>query len=81
MNCRTSGSPTITRGAGSEAALIRAAEDEARDAGCPTIVIFAHSFQPHQLYSRLGYEVVARIEDFPSGSDAMWMAKRLESAD
>ena len=62
-------------------AMMRAAEDEARARGCTTIVIFAHSFQPHQLYSRLGYEVVARIEDFPSGSDALWMVKRLESAD
>lgn len=69
------------RGAGLGSALMRAAEDEAHARGCTTIVIFAHSFQPHQLYSRLGYEVVARIEDFPSGSDALWMVKRLESAD
>ncbi len=49
--------------------------------GCRTIVIFAHSFQPHQLYSRLGYVVVARIEDFPTGSDALWMVKRLDAAE
>ena len=69
------------RGGGLGTALMRAAEDEARARGCTTIVIFAHSFQPHQLYSRLGYDVVARIEDFPRGSDALWMVKRLDAAE
>ncbi len=69
------------RGSGLGTALMRAAEDEARERGCTTIVIFAHSFQPHELYSRLGYDVVARIRDFPTGSDALWMVKRLDAAE
>lgn len=66
------------RGRGLGTTLMRAGEDEARARGCTTIVIFAHSFQPHELYHRLGYDVVARIEDFPTGSDALWMVKRLD---
>jgi GNAT superfamily N-acetyltransferase len=69
------------RGRGLGTALMEAAENEARQRGCTTIVIFAHSFQPHELYSRLGYDVVARIGDFPTGSDALWMVKRLDAAE
>ncbi len=69
------------RGQGIGSALMRAGEAEARARGCTTIVIFVHSFQPHELYRRLGYVTVARIDDFPTGSDALWMIKRLDPTD
>lgn len=65
------------RGCGVGSVLIRKAEEEARARGCTTIVIFVYSFQPVALYERLGYHEVGRVEDFPSGSDAVFMVKRL----
>lgn len=65
------------RGRGLARQLIAAAEAEAAARGCLQTVHFAYSFQPRELYERVGYEVIARIEDFPSGTDALWFRKRL----
>lgn len=65
------------RGRGLGTRLIAAAEAEATARGCTQTVHFAYSFQPRELYESVGYEVIARIEDFPSGTDALWFRKRL----
>jgi GNAT superfamily N-acetyltransferase len=60
--------------------LIAAAEAEAATRGCTQTVHFTYDFQARALYERNGYELVGRVQDFPSGSDALWYRKRLEPA-
>lgn len=52
--------------------LLNAAEDEAAARGCTQTVHFTHSFQAQRLYERAGYELVGRVEAFPTGTDALW---------
>jgi GNAT superfamily N-acetyltransferase len=65
------------RGRGLAQRLIAAAEAEAATRGCRQTVHFTYDFQAQPLYERLGYELVGRVEDFPTGSDALWFRKRL----
>jgi GNAT superfamily N-acetyltransferase len=65
------------RGRGLATRLIAAAEAEAATRGCSQTVHFTYDFQARDLYERNGYELVGRVEDFPSGSDALWYRKRL----
>jgi GNAT superfamily N-acetyltransferase len=57
--------------------LIAAAEAEAVARGCTQTVHFTWAFQAGRLYERCGYELVGRVEDFPSGTDVLWYRKRL----
>jgi GNAT superfamily N-acetyltransferase len=59
------------------ARLIAAAEAEAAARGCTQTVHFTWDFQARSLYERAGYELVGRVEDFPSGTDVLWFRKRL----
>ena len=65
------------RGRGLATQLIAAAEAEAVTRGCAQTVHFTYDFQAQGLYERNGYEVVGRVRDFPSGSDALWYRKDL----
>ena len=67
------------RGCGLATRLIAAAEAEASRRGCTQTVHFTYDFQARALYERNGYELVARVEDFPSGTDVLWFRKRLSS--
>jgi GNAT superfamily N-acetyltransferase len=60
--------------------LIAAAEAEAAARGCSQTVHFTWSFQAGRLYERCGYELVGRVENFPSGTDVLWYRKRLSPA-
>ena len=66
------------RGRGLATRLIAAAEAEAATRGCVQTVHFTYDFQAQALYERNGYELVGRVQDFPSGTDALWYRKRLE---
>src|SRR4051794_19017508 len=66
------------RGRGLARRLIAAAEAEAARRGCRQTVHFTYEFQARQLYERIGYELVGRVEGFPSGTDALWYRKSLE---
>ncbi len=66
------------RGGGLATRLIAAAEAEAAARGCRQTVHFTYAFQARRLYERNGYELVGRVEDFPSGTDALWFRKRLQ---
>ena len=66
------------RGHGLATRLIEAAEAEAAERGCSQTVHFTYGFQARDLYERTGYELVGRVEDFPSGSDALWFRKQLQ---
>ena len=59
------------------AKLLAAAEAEAMARGCSQTVHFTYDFQARALYKRAGYELVGRVEDFPSGTDVLWFRKRL----
>ena len=57
--------------------LLLAAEAEARAAGARGAFLETHSFQAPGLYRRLGYEVIAEIEDYPPGESQLVMRKSL----
>ena len=65
------------RGQGLATRLIAAAESEATARGCSQTVHFTYAFQARALYEQNGYELVGRVEDFPSGTDVLWYRKRL----
>ncbi len=67
------------RGRGLATKLIGAAEAEATARGCVQTVHFTYEFQVRALYERNGYRLVARVKDFPSGTDVLWYHKRLKS--
>ena len=67
------------RGHGLATRLMAAAEAEARARGCTQTVHFTYDFQARALYERNGYELVGRVEDFPSGTEALWYRKRLSA--
>ncbi len=69
--------PTL-RGRWLGARLIAAAEAEAAARGCTQTVHFTYGFQARRLYEWAGYELVGRVEDFPSGTDVRWYRKRLK---
>lgn len=58
--------------------LVAAAEAEAAARGCTQTIHFTYDFQARRLYEWAGYERVGRVEDFPSGADALWYRKRLD---
>ena len=60
--------------------LIAAAEAESARRGCTQIVHVTWAFQAGRLYERCGYELVGRVEGFPSGTDVLWYRKRLAPA-
>ena len=65
------------RGRGLATRLIAAAESEAAARGCTQTVHFTYAFQARELYERIGYELVGRVENFPSGTDVLWYRKGL----
>jgi GNAT superfamily N-acetyltransferase len=64
------------RGAGEGTRLIRAAEHEARVAGCRGVYLDTFTFQAPGFYQKLGYSEFGRIADFPTGFDRIWLMKR-----
>jgi GNAT superfamily N-acetyltransferase len=65
------------RGRGVATRLIAAAEAEAARRGCSQTVHFTYDFQARALYEQTGYELIGRVPEFPSGTDALWYRKRL----
>ena len=59
------------------ARLLAAAEAEAESRGCRQTVHFTYDFKARALYERAGYELMGRVEGFPSGTDVLWYRKRL----
>jgi GNAT superfamily N-acetyltransferase len=57
--------------------LLAAAEAEAAARGCTQTVHLTYDFQAGRLYEWAGYELVGRVEGFPSGADVLWYRKGL----
>ena len=58
-------------------ALLKAAEKEAATRGCTRAILDTFSFQAPDFYQKLGYRVVAALEDFPAGHKHYTLVKRL----
>lgn len=69
------------RGRGLATQLLLAAEAEAAARGCSQTVHFTYGFQAKALYEQNGYQVMGRVDEFPSGTDTFWYRKRLRPAD
>lgn len=69
------------RGRGLATRLLMAAEAEAAARGCSQTVHFTYGFQAQALYERNGYDVMGRVDDFPSGTDTFWYRKHLRPSD
>jgi ribosomal protein S18 acetylase RimI-like enzyme len=65
------------RGRGYGRSLLLAAEAEARKAGARHAFLETHTFQAPGLYQRLGYVVIAELEDYPPGESQLIMRKEL----
>jgi len=65
------------RGAGHGAALMAAAEGEARARGCRHVQLDTFSFQAPGFYQRLGYVEFGRLRDFTRGHERHYLTKDL----
>jgi len=65
------------RGKGLGRTLLEAAEAEARERGCSSIVLSSHEFQAPGFYASLGYHPVGVTEDTPVGYREVHFQKRL----
>ena len=65
------------RGTGIGRRLLDAAEAEARERGCRSIVLSSHEFQAPGFYANFGYHPVGATEDTPLGYKAFHFQKRL----
>lgn len=57
--------------------LLAAAEKEAVARGCTRATLDTFSFQAPAFYQRLGYRIVAGVDDFPAGHTHYTLTKRL----
>jgi GNAT superfamily N-acetyltransferase len=63
------------RGHGS--ALLKVAEKEAAARGCTRATLDTYSFQAPLFYQRLGYKIVAAVDDLPAGHKHYTLVKDL----
>jgi len=57
--------------------VLEAVECEAERRGCAQIVVFTHSRRAPTLYLRRGFDGVGSLADYPQGSSAVWLRKRI----
>ena len=69
--------PDTLRGDGLGSRLLRLAEDEARQRGCVSAVLYTISFQAPGFYERHGYRVLGTVPCLPPGTSRIFMTKPL----
>jgi len=69
--------PDTLRGDGLGSRLLRLAEDEARQRGCVSAVLYTINFQAPGFYERHGYQVLGTVPCLPPGTSRIFMTKRL----
>jgi GNAT superfamily N-acetyltransferase len=72
--------PEARRGRGIGAALMEAAETEARARGCRGAHVDTFSFQAVSFYRALGYRCFGTLEDYPAGHSQLYFYKRFDAA-
>ena len=65
------------RGRGHGTRLMDAAEELAVKRGALSAALVTHSFQAPGFYLKRGYEVFAKLDDYPPGHAKVYMRKRL----
>ena len=72
--------PDSMRGSGLGPEILRLAETEAIRRGCLGAYLETFSFQAPGLYERLGYSIIATIDDMPVGHKHLFFCKRYSPA-
>jgi len=67
------------RGQGLGAALMKAAEEEAKKRGCVGAFVWTQSFHAPNFYAKLGYKEFVVMDDFPIGHQRIGFMKKLGS--
>lgn len=65
------------RGKGLGSSLLNAAEEEARARGCKNVLVDTFSFQSADFYRKHGFEVIAELDDYPTGHQRILLKKGL----
>jgi GNAT superfamily N-acetyltransferase len=69
--------PDNLRAGGLGSRLLRLAEDEARQRGCVSAVLYTISFQAPGFYERHGYRILGTVPCLPEGTSRIFMTKPL----
>ena len=69
--------PDHLRSHGLGSRLLRLAEDEARQRGCISALLYTINFQAPNFYKRHGYQVLGVVPCLPAGTSRIFMTKPL----
>ena len=69
--------PDDLRGHGLGSRLLQLAEEEARERGCISALLYTINFQAPDFYKRHGYQVLGVVPCLPAGTSRIFMTKPL----